>query len=139
MLKGKKERNLKKEPRTRSRACWLASGTFSLISSHEALFLQDFNTLEKFMQLLRRRVSSCESPSSARWVFAFNTGLLWDHMNGAFLVLWHVLGGVGWGRLANHLFQESVGRWASVATKNKAKGPTLPGALEGLGGTDAVL
>lgn len=48
---------------------------------------------------------------------------------------------VGWGggRLANHLFQESVGRWASVATKNKAKGPTLPGALEGLGGTDAVL
>lgn len=56
-----------------------------------------------------------------------------------FLVLWHVLGRVGWGRLANHLFQESVGHWASVATKNKAKGLTLPGALEGFGGTDAVL
>lgn len=49
------------------------------------------------MQLVRRRVRSCESPSSALCVFAFNTGLLWDHINGAFLVRWHVLarGGVG--------------------------------------------
>lgn len=44
--------------------------------------------------------------------------------------------GVGWGHLAN-LFQGSVGHWASVATKNKPNGLSLPGALEDFGGTNA--
>ena len=70
----------------------MVPGIFSLIPSQEARFLPDFNALEKCVQPVRRRLRRCESPSSAPCVFAFNAGFLQDHMNGAFLVLWPLLG-----------------------------------------------
>lgn len=80
------------------------------------------------MQLVGRRVRSGESPASALCVFAFNAGFLWDHVNGAFLGLWHVLGWAGVGACDN-LFQGSVGLCASMAAKNGANELILPCAL----------
>lgn len=94
---GKKRKTSKGGPRTRSRTCRLVPGTVSLISSQEARFLPDFNALEKCVQPVRRRLGRCESPSWAPCVFAFNAGFLRDHMNGAFLVLWPLLGRGGLG------------------------------------------
>ena len=92
MAQEKKRKTSKKGARTQSRACRLVPGIFSLIPSQEARFLPDFNALEKCVQPVRRRLRRCESPSSAPCVFAFNAGFLRDHMNGAFLVLWPLLG-----------------------------------------------
>jgi hypothetical protein len=74
------------------------------------------------MQLARRRGRSCESPlASLACVSAFNTGFLWDHINGGLSVPWLVLGRVacGKGRMPGYSILGVCGvMWASTASTN---------------------